>query len=70
MTSAALPRSVRERRAVIANPATSKTSAAGSSHEIWPPIAELNIRERPVSPQPLPPPTEPVSSPPRRPRPL
>ena len=40
------------------------------SHEIWPPMDELNIRPSPVVPQPLPPPTEPVSLPLIRPRPL
>lgn len=40
------------------------------SHEIWPPEPLPNIRKVPVSPQPLPPPTDPVSLPLIRPRPL
>ena len=41
------------------------------SHETWSPTLEENIRSSPVSPQPRPPPpTEPVSSPLSRPRPL
>ena len=51
-------------------PATPSTSAAGSSQAIWLPISESNIRQGPVSPQPPPPPTEPVSLPVSRPRPL
>lgn len=42
--------SVRFARQVSQTPATRRTSAAGSSQEIWLPISELNIRPMPVSP--------------------
>jgi hypothetical protein len=72
---AARSRSVRARRRVYTNPTTSRISAAGSSHEIWPPISESNSRVSPVAPHrspvpPNPPPTLPVSLPVSRPRPL
>ncbi len=46
--------------------ATVASAAAGSSHEICPPISELNNRPIPVLPlkfAPLPPPSEPVIRP-------
>lgn len=69
--------SVRRAFQVTTTPATSSSSAAGRSQEIWLPISELNIRSMPVSPHwlppppiPPPPPTLPVSSPLIRPSPL
>ncbi len=55
-TSAARTRSVRGARRVSHSPATSSTSAAGSSQPTWPPISESSRRSSPVSPQPWPPP--------------
>src|SRR5215475_8519684 len=61
---------------VSASTATSKINEAGSSHEICPPIALLNMRVMPVGPHrpaafgPPPPPTLPDSFPVRRPKPL
>jgi hypothetical protein len=49
---------------------TSRSSALGMSQEIWSPTLAENIRPSPVCPQPLPPPTDPASSPVRRPKPL
>ena len=49
---------------------TPRIIAAGMSQATWLPISLLNIRSSPVSPQPLAPPTEPVSSPVSRPKPL
>ena len=40
----------RPRAAVNQSPATSSTSAAGSSQAIWPPNSASNSRVRPVSP--------------------
>jgi hypothetical protein len=68
-SAAARARSVRGARPRSTSRATRKTSAAGSSHEIWPPISLLNKRVQPVSPQ-LDGPTLPVSEPVRRPKPL
>ncbi len=49
-SSDARVRSVRGARRVSQRPATSTISAAGSSHEIWPPKDSLNIRVMPVEP--------------------
>ena len=74
--SSAARRSVRGARRGDQNPPASRSSAAGSSQAIWPPISLANSRGRPVAPHmpPLPPapppPTLPVSSPVSRPRPL
>ena len=56
-------------------PATPRTSAAGISQATWLPTSEPNIRNSPVAPHwpPVvfpPPPTEPVSLPSSRPKPL
>ncbi len=67
---AARVRSVRCARLVIHSPTPSSSSAAGSSHATWPPISLSNILVQPVTPQPLPPPTLPVSLPVMRPNPL
>src|SRR5947209_9280322 len=50
------------------SPSPSPASASGSSHAIWPPTAELNMRRRPGSPPKLPAPPPP--SPDTRERPL
>ncbi len=72
--SAARVRSVRLARQVSSRPSAEEASAAGSSHDAWPPKLVLNIRSQPVAPHrpvvPPPPPTLPVSSPVSRPKPL
>ena len=75
-TSPARTGSVRGARRVIHRPAPGRIRAAGISQAICPPISEPNILRMPVLPHmpepvaPTPPPTEPVSLPVRRPKPL
>ena len=56
------------------SPATPRTRAAGISHPTWVPTSDPNIRNSPVAPHwppvVFPPPTEPVSEPLSRPKPL
>src|SRR5205807_5058958 len=72
--NAARARSVRGARQRITTPTTSRSSAAGRSHEISPPNWVLNKRLQPVGPHrlpvPPPPPTLPDSLPVSRPKPL
>ncbi len=69
-SNAARVRSMRGARPATHRPAASSTSAAGSSQATWPPTSAPNIRVSPVAPQPLKPPTLPVSLPVSRPNPL
>ena len=57
--SAARVRSVRPARPAATPIATPAMSAAGSSHEIWPPTIELKSRSMPLDPLNEPPPPSP-----------